>query len=275
MTLIIGKACRRAWLLTMLLHAPTVLSQARAACDQPLPAAQQQQRLKTMVLAGTGLITLWGVTNWDYFSRSPQSQSEGWFGPNTDEGGVDKLGHLYSVYVTSQALGSLYEHWCFNAEDTARYGALTSFAIFGYMELGDAFSDFGFSYEDFIANAAGSAASYYFSSYPALAEKMDIRWEYGLKPQQADVFTDYENTKYLVALKLAGFDATRQGPLKYLELHLGYYARGFDDPTQIRERNLYLGLGINLSELFRLAGYNKTATLFNYYQPPGTYIATD
>ncbi|GAA3526484.1 DUF2279 domain-containing protein [Zobellella aerophila] len=275
MTLLTDKRRLGALPLVPVLFSWACTNNAQAACEQVLPGAQQQQKLQTVLLAGTGLITLWGVANWDYFSRVPHAQSEGWFGQHTNEGGADKLGHLYSVYAASQGLGYLYEQWCFTPGDAALYGALSAFAVFGYMEVGDSFSDFGFSYEDVIANGVGSTASYYLSIYPELAEKIDIRWEYGVKPQQADFITDYQNSKFLVALKLSGFDAFKQGVLKYGELHLGYLARGYSDPTQINERSLYLGVGLSLSELFRQTGHHKTATLFNYYQAPGTYITTE
>ena len=87
-----------------------------------------------------------------------------------------------------------------------------------------------------------------------------------------DFTTDYENSKFLLALKLNGFDSMRQSFLKYLELHIGYYTRGFDDPTDDKQRNIYWGVGINLTDLFRRNGHRKTAAFLNYFQLPGTYV---
>jgi len=141
-----------------------------------------------------------------------------------------------------------------------------------YMEFGDSFSDYGFSYEDFVMNTLGSVAGYYLYENEELARKIDIRWEYGFHPTDSDFVTDYENSKYLLALKLNGFESTRQSFLKHLELHIGYYTRGYDDIDIRKERNIYLGLGINLSNLLRQRGYNKASTLLNYYQLPYTYM---
>jgi len=70
-------------------------------------------------LIGIGAVTTWGVVNWDYFSNSPKSTSEGWFANDTASGGADKLGHLYTSYVMAHGLSSLYEHWCFSQQDAA------------------------------------------------------------------------------------------------------------------------------------------------------------
>ncbi len=105
---------------------------------------------------------------------------------------------------------------------------------------------------------------------PDLASKIDLRWEYGLHPSGEGVFTDYDNTKVLLALKLNGFETSRRGLLKHLELHLGYYTRDFSEPD--RERNLYVGIGLNLTDLLCRHGHAKTATVLNYLQLPGTYL---
>jgi hypothetical protein len=142
------------------------------------------------------------------------------------------------------------------------------------MEVGDSFSEqYGFSYEDFIMNGLGSYLGYVLETNPGLDRKIDIRIEY--KPSDdngIDIFTDYENSKYLVALKLDGFSSVRNKYLKYLELHLGYYTRGFDDINKKKERNIYFGLGINLSKIFHERAWKKTATFLEYYQIPYTDI---
>ncbi len=39
--------------------------------------------------------------------------------------------------------------------------------------------------------------------------------------------TDYSGQRYLLALKLSGFERFSRTPLRLVELHAGYYARGF------------------------------------------------
>lgn len=241
-------------------------------CETRLSANEQTTAIINTNLAGIGIVTAWGVAKWDYFSNSPQSTAEGWFQDDTKSGGADKLGHLYTSYVTSHGLSHLYESWCFNKEDAALYGALSSFAIMGYMELGDSFSEFGFSREDLLANTAGTLFGYYLYRDPRLANILDLRWEYGFHPESSDLITDYENSKYLFALKLNGFEPLQTTFFRHVELHLGYYTRGYADPGDTKERNVFVGIGLNLTDLFRRQGHHKTATLLKYFQVPGTNI---
>ncbi len=222
-------------------------------------------------LAGVLFITTWGVINWDYGQTSPHAESEGWFEKDTKEGGADKLGHFYDAYVVQRGLSLLYESWGYKKKAAAYYGFLSSFGIFSYMEFGDSFSDFGFSYEDFIMNFLGSGIGYLIDLNPDIASKIDFRIEIEPDLSKGDFFTDYENHKYLMAIKLDGFDFI-DGPLEYLELHTGYYGRGYSDSNIKDERNVYVGLGINLSKIFADYKYYKTSTVLNYLQIPFTSL---
>ena len=243
------------------------------SCNNEITTEDKNSKLWTVNLTGIGIITAWGVANWDYFSESPKTTSEGWFSNDTKSGGADKLGHAYTSYVLTHGLSNLYDSWCFNKKDAARYGALSSLAIVAYMELGDSFSNFGASKEDMISNIFGVTFGYFTYRNPQLSNIIDFRWEY--KPNSetfGDFSTDYENSKYLLALKLNGFDFARSSFIKHIELHAGYYTRGFSDPDATKERNVFIGIGFNLTDLFRRHSYNKTATLFKYYQIPATSI---
>lgn len=237
-----------------------------------LSPSEQNTKLLAVNAAGIGLITAWGIAKWDYFSTQPHSGSEGWFENSTEEGGADKLGHLYTSYALTHGLSYLYRKLDFSQDHAALYGTLSSFAIMGYMELGDSFSEYGFSHEDMIANIAGCALGYVLLKNPKLADKIDLRWEYGFHPDGTDFLTDYDNSKYLLALKLNGFETTRKSFLKHIELHAGYYTRGFSDEEDKKERNLYLGIGFNLPDLLKRHSFTKTGAVLNYIQVPGTYV---
>ena len=242
--------------------------------DRRLSAWSKEQKLVATNVSGAVLITTWGIGNWDYFQTRPNANSEGWFAESTKEGGADKLGHFYVNYGLSHGLSQLYEHWGYKRKQAAAYGAWSSFGLMGLMELGDSFSEFGFSYEDMVMNAVGSYAGFLLWTQPKLARKIDFRVEYEPQFDRVDIFTDYENLKYSVALKLDGFDHLRDGPLRYLELQLGYYARGYSQSNPAhRERNVYVGLGLNLSRVLKDMSYRKTARIFNYLQLPGTNAA--
>jgi len=244
-------------------------------CGSEISLQEKSKKLWTVNLTGIGIITAWGATKWDYFTRSPRSKSEGWFENNTKSGGADKLGHLYTSYLITHGLSNLFESWCFNKNNAATYGALSSLAIVGYMEIGDSFSDFGLSKEDMIANTAGIIYGYFSYKNPKLADTLDLRWEY--KPNSEtleDFVTDYENSKFLLALKLNGFDFARSNFLKHVEFHAGYYTRGFSGINATKERNLFIGISLNLTDLFRRHSYDKTATLLKYYQIPDSSMTS-
>ena len=230
----------------------------------------KEEKLKYTNIGAALAITTWGFSTWAYGEKSPHAKSEGWFGEDTKSGGADKLGHLYSSYVTDRALTYLYESWGYSQDKAALYGAWSTFGLMSLMEVGDSVSsDYGFSYEDFIINGVGTYIGYALETNPDLARKLDLRIEY-MPGAKTDFFTDYENSKYLLALKLDGFDSVKNKTLKHLELHLGYYTRGFDDVNADKQRNIYVGVGLNLSKFFRDRNYHKTATFLNYYQVPNT-----
>lgn len=261
--------------LFLTVYCPHVFAEGLPADRSGLPPLTEQQRKKRVLattLLGAGVITLWGMLEWDYFSTAPHCQSEGWFGKETESGGADKLGHAYSTYVVSHGLAALYQSWGFSKKEAALFGSSTSFALMGYLELGDAYSRYGFSPEDMVANGIGALVGYLLFENDTLAEKIDFRWEYGFDPNQTDIFTDYENSKYLLAVKLNGFEATQRTLLRNLELHFGYYTRNFDSNDADNERNIYFGIGLNLSDILFRHSWKKTGTVLRYLQLPYTYV---
>ena len=144
------------------------------------------------------------------------------------------------------------------------------------MEFGDSFSEFGFSYEDMVMNVAGAGAGYLLRAYPAVGEKIDLRIEYAPSldgDNDTDVFTDYEHHKYLLALKGEGFEGMRGSLFEYLEVHVGYFARGYEGfiegGAETRRRTVYLGVGLNVG---KVVSHVWDTALFDYVQVPGTYI---
>ncbi len=242
--------------------------------------AQSEEELMDRVLytniAGAALVTVWGVAFWDYFSTAPRLGSEKWFQHDTKYGGADKLGHMYSTYLWSLGFSSLYEFWGMDTERSSIYGSLSAWSFQFLMELGDSFSTTqGFSYEDVVANTVGALFYYAREKYPSLKNKVDLRLEYLPDFQGGgDIFTQYNSMKYLFALKFSGFKSMQDNLLKYGELQLGYYTRGYQnyENYEQKERNIYIGIGINVSEVLASWGWKKTGKIFNYYQLPYTYV---
>ena len=244
--------------------------------ESPLTDEELRNRVIYTNVIGAGVIALWGTAFWDYFTISPVTGDEGWFGEDTKYGGADKLGHLYSTYVWSLGFSSLYEYWGMSEDDSLLYGPISAWVFQGMMEVGDSFSESqGFSYEDLVMNTVGAAFYYVREKYPEVKRKVDLRLEY-IPDFNSDVdfFTQYNSMKYMMALKFSGFDSMEDTPMKYFELQVGYYTRGYSEHEnyESKERVIYAGIGINSSEVMKAIGWEKTSNFLNYYQLPYTYV---
>ncbi|WP_440903031.1 DUF2279 domain-containing protein [Catenovulum sp. SX2] len=235
-------------------------------------------------------ITYLGLKEWEWGSSSFKFNDEGWFGMDTGSGGADKLGHLYSSYVMTEYLAHNMMDKGYSAESSALYSASAAWALMLYVEVFDGYSaDHGFSYEDLIANSLGAGVSYLKTVYPdTWGDTLDLRIEYtpskGMKGFHP--VTDYSGMKYMAVAKLNGIDALKNTPLKYFELQLGYFSRGFskeDSPyTDFRSTETFVGISINLDELLfnpyqkqlgKVGKYLQTAT--HYLQVPGISLRSD
>ena len=244
-------------------------------------------------------ITATGIANWDWGSSSFRFNSEGWFGKDTANLGMDKLGHAYSAYVLSEFFADGIEQG--HPRHRAYTGAILSMALMTYIEVFDGFSEeHGFSHEDLIVDAAGAAFSVVRRSVPGLREKLDFRLLY--VPSRStwralscfpephcdregaavrSPITDYVGQRYLLALKLSGFEPLKRTPLRLVELHGGYYARGFTSEEEERgeplRRRLFVGVGLNVGELLfpgrPRGGFGKAAnSVLEYVQLPYTAV---
>ena len=187
-----------------------------------------------------------------------------------------------SDYITARLRSTGY-----NGYESSITAALLTGIAFAGVEFGDGFSHYGASYEDMIASASGIAFSFLRNTVPGLHDKVDFRMQY--VPSGHGNFVgvgDYDGKKFLLAWKLAGFETFKDTPFRYLEIHTGYYTRGYDDPAHAgsaaQSRTAYVGLGLNLSELlFSQPGVRDTTAgsairAFNkYFQLPYTYVASD
>jgi len=183
---------------------------------------------KVFAVNAGGLLAIagWGLAFWDYGESSPSMKDERWFQKDTDKGGADKLGHFYTNYLVGRGLSSLYESWGYGHDKAVPYGALASFGLMGFMEIGDSISDYGFSYSDLIMNLPGTCTGYLLEMNPDIARKIDFRVQYIPNFKESDIATDYERMRFVIVAKLDGFDVVTNEYLKYLELHLGYYVDG-------------------------------------------------
>ncbi|MEW5755832.1 MAG: DUF2279 domain-containing protein [Pseudomonadota bacterium] len=259
-----------------LLAALTML--ALSVWSLPVIAGDIEDKIRRTNYWLVGGIVGYGLTSWEWelAERRFHVSREHWFQASTKYGGADKLGHVYTGYVATRLAAALYRRWGMAPEEALREAVFSSVLMTTILEIGDGFSDFGFSPEDIVSNSAGQLAAYWLETHPALGRRLDLRLEYDVLDDEAkyDPSSDYNSMKYLVAVKFAGFERLNRGVARYLEFHLGYYTRGFDatDDHPTPERTLYAGLGLNLSELLNRGGYGRTGRIFNYLQMPGVYI---
>jgi len=233
------------------------VSEKPEAPIRPYTSAVAWQHLQSLSLDITVVAAVSvaiAIDQWDWGETRFHFYREGWFGKNTAYGGIDKLGHAWSAHVMSDYITWRLQTLGYNKYEAAITAAVLSGVAFLGVEIGDGFSHYGASYEDFIASAAGIGFSFLRNTVPGMAEKVDFRMQY-IPTGHGDTFGlgDYSGKKFLLAWKFAGFDAFKDGPLKYLELHTGYYTRGYYDWEQARgipkSRSPYVGIGLNLAEL--------------------------
>jgi hypothetical protein len=244
---------------------------------------EQSMSARWDLAAVVGGISIFGIAKWNWGSSDFNFNNEGWFGEDTGSLGMDKLGHAFTTYLLTEYLTQRILQESVDPRGAAFTAAGLAMGVFTYVEILDGFSgDHGFSTEDLIADAAGAAFSILRSTVPGLSEKLDFRIEY--IPSGNDKISpvsDYSGQKYLLALKLAGFEPIADTPLRFVELQAGYYARGFtdderEDGDELR-REPYVAVGFNLQELFGHS--DSTVALMaqrglEYVQVPYVYIAT-
>ncbi|MDX3908657.1 MAG: DUF2279 domain-containing protein [Sphingobium sp.] len=216
-------------------------------------------------------------------TRSFHFQDEGWFGRDTKALGLDKMAHAYNAYIMTELL-----HWRLTRKTGGQPGDAMAAAAMGmglqfYAELFDAHKkSSGFSIEDVAFNTGGALFSALRNTVPGLKDKLDFRL---MIIPNSDVYTfkgqrHYRQQRYILAATLSGFDRLRDTPLRFLELHAGYYATGFTAHEKARgespRRRPYVGVGINFKELFFGSSRSKAAraagTVLDYIQIPYTSL---
>lgn len=244
---------------------------------------EQVGAIKWEFAAVVGYYTLINSPKLTKDMRAPHFQNEGWFGKSTANLGVDKLTHSYSTYLVSELLHARLRKKTGGAPGTPLTAAALGLAATLYSELWDSIEvTSGWSWEDVAFDAAGAGFSALRNSVPGLDRKLDFRLM--IIPNN-DIFTragkrHYEQQRFFLALKLAGFRAFEHSPLRFVELHGGYYGKDFtleDRVNGIRpKRRVFFGLGINLRELLfknpsTRAG-RAAGEVLDYWQPPYTAL---
>lgn len=231
-----------------------------------------------------------GFGDWDWGNAEFHFVDEGFFGKDTNNGGMDKLGHTFGTMLLSDFFAASLERRHVNLHSAALTGSIMGWGIMAMVETFDGFSkEYGFAPQDIVANTVGATFSYLRNTVPGLKEKLDYRLEYvpsgydtGFKPH-----SDYAGQKYILALKLAGFEQFEETPLRFFELDLGYFTEGFKHAEAVDRglsptRHVFAAVGLNVEQI--LFGYQEEGETFaeraaratlQRVQIPYTYLTYD
>jgi len=228
----------------------------------------------------------YGVFFWDWGGGVSGFNfiDEGWFGSNTYAGGVDKLSHMHSHYVIDRAVYYFYRRSGISHDESLKSAYIMASLLGLLVEVGDGFSHYGFSLNDIIANQIGATLGHILNQNAYLDELIgfQMRWwkENSPSSEGSDPLGDYNNEKFVFNVRMAAIPTLRDFiGTRYLNMDLGYYARGFKttDPHEEKVRTLFVGASINMGQLIHDLfpksefAYGVSAVT-RYYQLPYTSV---
>jgi hypothetical protein len=243
-----------------------------------------------LYVAAPSFFLLYGVTTWGWelgegFTWNPET----FRGRHAVHGGADKYGHLYSAYVLKRLASFFFRASGSSAMVGNVEGVLFSELIMLGSEIGDGFSpDYGFDPYDFLFNNIGILIAFILDCSPTLDRIFSVQFEYVPSREMREDFdwdknhdlpTDYGGTKYILTTKLAGIPYVSLTPLRYVNVDIAYYARGFDQRfRRMKTKNVHLGISFNYAIAFGdilPVGYTSSSiqTFFNYIHLPWDYEA--
>jgi hypothetical protein len=238
------------------------------------------------MLFGPAFVMVWGVTEWGWFSgHGFMYEPSDVYGADSLNGLSDKFGHMHATYIVKRMA-----NFIFSATGSSRTRANVESAIYAesiqlMLEIGDGFSSaHGFDIYDVVFNTMGVGFAMVLDQFPVLDRMFALQWEYiptkRLRRNIAqgntdlDFFTDYSGQKYLFTTKLGGIPHLSLTPLRYVNVDLGYYAKGYyNDYYKYSTKNVYVGISVNYSIAFGdvlPTGYASSTlqSVFNYIHPP-------
>ena len=241
-----------------------------AAGDQATAAPLPPPRLfdtKTKIVTASVVLGAPVVGYFAWWRTSSHSNfefaNERWFQRDTYAGGADKASHIFVGYATTLALQGAYRALGKTPAE-ARGLALGVMALTGALiEIGDGYSQYGFSWEDITANAVGSLLATGLDAW-GLKDTVGLRFGYvkALIPDACCRYggygDDYSKEIYSADLKLAGLLprlGVKSGPARFLLLSMTYGSKGYRYSAEpVRERNVGVEIGLNLREVLLAAG---------------------
>lgn len=183
---------------------------------------------------------------------------------------MDKLGHVFTAYQLGRAGADLLNWSGVSSKNQLIYGATLGFTFLTAVEVLDGFSqEWGFSWGDMLANAAGSSL---YVGQELLWKEQRITLKYSFhqtryatqRPDKLgnglleEMLKDYNGQTYWLSANLHSFIKNEKIP-KWLNIAFGYGANGMltglkENPeetffSQKRNRQFYLSLDVDLARI--------------------------
>ena len=231
----------------------TLQGEQASAESPPKAEAREPNRLLSALIpvatwSGEAVNALYG-----YRRESFHVHSEGWFGPNTQDGSADKASHFADYYVVSNLIADVYRKLGYS-DDAARWLGLGVAVTTGLVnEIGDGFTRHGFSWEDLTMDTLGAGTA-------ALLSWTRTDDLLGVRTSHVPGST-YTHDVYAADLKVSGLErrlGINLGPLRWLLLSVTYGTKGYRvNPPIDQQRQLGFEIGLNLQQILNDLGVKR------------------
>jgi hypothetical protein len=216
---------------------------------------------------------------------------EGWFGRDTYTGGADKASHFIISSGVSRLLYEAYTHLGHSPEQSFNLAIATAFTSGLMVEVMDAFSVYGFSFQDLTADALGVTAGALINRHN-LQDMLGLRIGLSETPIPASAIgasvptlgRSYNDEIYAADLKLAGLIKRMNGEPGFARFFLTsfvFFTKGFgyDPPLPTRYQEIGFEVGLNFREILRCLGVSEQTwwgtglyAIFDFFRFPFTQV---
>jgi len=228
------------------------IAQADAAVPPMKEAQEPNLVLGGLILGGSvGLVAANSLVG--YHDQSFHVANEGWFGPNTRDGGADKASHFADYYIVSKEMAFLYEKLGYS-ENAARWLGFGVAVTTGLAnEISDGFTKYGFSWEDLAMDTFGAGTAALLSA----TRSEDL---FGIRTSHVPSDT-YTHDVYSADLKFSGLArrlGVNLGPLRWLVFSVTYGTKGYRvNPPIDHQRQVGFEIGLNLQQILNDVGVKR------------------
>jgi hypothetical protein len=235
------------------MDAPPELEQAEAELPRWAFLERHRLFLSTLIpITGLALVTANSLIGYDT-DHGFQIHHEGWFGPNTTNGGADKASHLTDYFIVANVFTDVYRMLGYSENAAILWGFGLALAAGLGNEVSDGFTRHGFSWEDLAMDAAGATAA----SVISVTHTKDLL---GMRTSHLPGST-YTHDVYSFDFKIAGLGqrlGLNIGPLRWLLLSVTYGAKGYrvSPPIEL-QRQVGFEVGLSLQQILNDLGVKK------------------